>query len=553
MKKPHFIRYKLLITIIVGIIFSALAVVVVYDVRWNDRQEKKESLNVDMQSVKNVLESNLHTIFGALTFAEWGVQEYCAHHPDSLWGMTRGMLLKNEYLTGVGICLNSEFFRKEKSSLFVSYRDPSGIIHDKEQEGDYTNNRVWRQSLKSKWMTCIDSYLSPTSGAMVLKFVKPFYTKDSIPYCQLSFNCDPSIITKVVNDIINPKFIKVFVVSESGVVISSPNDEWMLKKFSEIELPYYTDRYMRFEETVSIMGWKIYMFCDWDNYFKASYESWMTIVIFFFVLIVLLVILCIIVRNLERNREQLLVSMLEQRKVQDEMHTAKAIQRGLLPKEDALELMPEEVKIFGWLQTAKEIGGDLYDYIYRDGKLIFCIGDVSGKGLPAALYMTAVISAFRVESAHSDSPAEIVSQMNNSFVRYNSDCMFVTMIVGILDLATGILTYTNAGHNLPVLIKKDCSSFIPLPKGTPVGFFEGAEYTELTLQLAPGEAIMLYTDGLTEAQDANGELFGDKRLIDSCNALIGKTVPEIVNCMNDRLSAFAGAAEQSDDITMLCI
>ena len=133
MKKPHFIRYKLLITIIVGIIFSALAVVVVYDVRWNDRQEKKESLNVDMQSVKNVLESNLHTIFGALTFAEWGVQEYCAHHPDSLWGMTRGMLLKNEYLTGVGICLNSEFFRKEKSSLFVSYRDPSGIIHDKEQ------------------------------------------------------------------------------------------------------------------------------------------------------------------------------------------------------------------------------------------------------------------------------------------------------------------------------------------------------------------------------------------------------------------------------------
>ena len=297
---------------------------------------------------------------------------------------------------------------------------------------------------------------------------------------------------------------------------------------------------------VAITGY--FIFDSYHNIQQEKLDILLSIALLF-----VLILLFTLVYLMKKNREKLFNSLLEQHKIENEMMDAKRIQMGILPDDQVLKGLSEAIEIHGSLTTARIVGGDLYDYRYRDGKLIFCIGDVSGKGLSAAVYMTAVTAVFRLMATRFHSPSKIVSVINDAFVGYNSDCMFVTMIVGSLDCESGVLTYTNAGHNPPVIIKENGAGFVPLPKGTPVGFFKDAAYTELQLTLAPGEKILLYTDGVTEAHNEKGELFGGRRLKNVCSELYGKSLTEVVDCVSLAVDNFASKAEQADDITMLCI
>ena len=546
-------KYTIFINAIVMILIIAVVVQFINKVKQDEEDDWYEALEDDMQSVTGVLESNVYVVRGSLESADWGVYEYLKYYPDSLFGITHGLLNSNSSISGVSCCINEKFIKGGVSKLFMSYRDSLGVIHDAEKEGDFLKSRIWKRAIEKKDITFIDPYISPISKELVFSFVKPCYTRDSIPYCELAFNFRPSMLDKIVRRVLNEKYFKVFIVSNNDIVISAPEEEWMLKKYSELQLPYNSRKYLFLEDDLPLMDCKIYLFCDFQSYFQSSNETWSIILYSFMGLGALIALLYLLIYKLHKSRKRLIASMLEQQKSENEVRTARNIQLGMLSNENVLADLPDHIKVRGLLKTAKDVGGDLYDYIFRDGKLIFCIGDVSGKGLPASLFMTAAISVFRVEASHSDSPAEIVSQMNNSFATYSPDGMFVTMIIGIFDPETGCLTYTNAGHNPPIFIGKDKVDFIPLPFGTPVAFFKGTKYGEMQLQLAPGAAILLYTDGLNEAKDINEEFFGDERLLAACSALKGKDAPEVVDGLSSTLADFIGAAEQFDDITMLCI
>ena len=202
-------------------------------------------------------------------------------------------------------------------------------------------------------------------------------------------------------------------------------------------------------------------------------------------------------------------------------------------------------------EEAKEVGGDLFDYFIRDEKLFFCIGDVSGKGVPAAMVMAVVHTLLRMLSEREDDPARILGELNREACRNNESGMFVTLFLGVLDLSTGQLRYCNAGHDHPVLVR-DTVEELPALANVPVGVFDDVQYQAQEAKVAPGSILFLYTDGVTEAKDVDRQQYGRNRLLETLTAC-SRQPDALIREIEDSVRAFAGAAEQSDDITMLAV
>jgi sigma-B regulation protein RsbU (phosphoserine phosphatase) len=226
----------------------------------------------------------------------------------------------------------------------------------------------------------------------------------------------------------------------------------------------------------------------------------------------------------------------------------------MLPKGEKTALR-DDCDVVGLLDPARMVGGDLYDHFIRDEKLYFCIGDVSGKGVPAALVMAVAHTLFRSISAHESNPARIMQALNETSCQRNEQNMFVTMFIGVLDLPTGRLRYCNAGHDKPFVIGEETKQ-LPAKPHLPLGVMDNMIYTTQETVLQSGESLFLYTDGLTEAMNESHEQFGLKRVEKGLQDCIGNkpnVAEKIIRTMTNRVNAFVDGAEQSDDLTMLAI
>lgn len=258
--------------------------------------------------------------------------------------------------------------------------------------------------------------------------------------------------------------------------------------------------------------------------------------------------------SLARYVEELKVTTAQNASIESELGVARNIQMSMLPFTWPPFPDRDDLDIFGSVAPARAVGGDLFDFRIRDEKLYFCIGDVSGKGIPAALVMTVISSMFRTLSASEDSPLQIMTAINSSISTRNENMMFVTLFVGALDLSTGVLQYTNAGHNAPFVITGGKARMMSVDANIPVGVLEDWSYTLQETTLSPGEILFLYTDGLTEATRSDGELFGEERVLEELSSH-GEDISaeRVVADMTAAVNRFIGKAEQSDDLTMLVL
>lgn len=263
----------------------------------------------------------------------------------------------------------------------------------------------------------------------------------------------------------------------------------------------------------------------------------------------------------------------EKERIANELGVAQRIQNAMLPKTFPPYPDRTDLDIYASLKPAREVGGDFYDYFQRDEKLFFCIGDVSGKGVPAALVMAMAQSVFRMLVARESSPERIVEQMNETLARDNDYNIFITLFIGVLDLPTGRLRYCNAGHKAPVIVygaardehlveeesnDTQCTTHSDLPcdSNLPVGALDGWEYTLQEEVLKPETTLFLYTDGLTEAENAYHEQFGKHRMQEVMTDMAGEesiTSETLVKKMDGAVHRFVADTEQSDDLTMLAI
>lgn len=245
----------------------------------------------------------------------------------------------------------------------------------------------------------------------------------------------------------------------------------------------------------------------------------------------------------------------ERERMKSELAVATRIQAGCLENDFTSFNQLEHVKLTAAMRPAKEVGGDFYDmFMIDDTHLCFLIADVSGKGVPAALFMSMAKTHIKNYATLGLPLAEVVSRANNQLCYKNEEGMFVTAFVCVLDLVSNEVRFVNAGHNLPCVCSKDGTFAMVSAKANLVlGMMEDIPYREQSLTLEPGESIFLYTDGVTEALNPEKELFGDDRLLHSLNAnlkVVGD-VEQFVAGMYDAVDAFAGEEEQADDITMV--
>ena len=260
-------------------------------------------------------------------------------------------------------------------------------------------------------------------------------------------------------------------------------------------------------------------------------------------------------KDLNAYEEDLTKAIQEQQRIGTELDLAKRIQEDMLPT--IFPPFPErkDFDVYASMIPAKEVGGDFYDYfLIDDDHLCIIMADVSGKGIPAALFMMASKILLKTTAMAIPEPGKILARVNNQICSNNSLEMFVTAWLGILELSTGKLTAANAGHEYPIIRQHGGRYELYRDKhGFVMGGMEGMEYKEYEVLLKPGSEVFLYTDGVTEATSEKNEQFGTKRLLESLNSGLAPELKGVLERVNDAVDVFVGDAPQFDDITMLCL
>jgi serine phosphatase RsbU (regulator of sigma subunit) len=233
-------------------------------------------------------------------------------------------------------------------------------------------------------------------------------------------------------------------------------------------------------------------------------------------------------------------------RIESELRIARDIQMSMVP-----QTFPErsDLDLYGLMTPAKEVGGDLYDFVIINNQLYFCLGDVSGKGVPASLFMTQAIRLFRAMAKQQRKPSDIATRLNNELTENNDNGMFVTMFIGEADLTTGHLYFCNAGHNPPLLD----GEFIDMQPNAPIGLWPGLEYEGEEIDDIQNKLLFIYTDGLNEAEDHTQEQYGDARLQQMLHQMKNHTAKQVIDTLSQMVASHRNGAIPNDDLTMLAI
>ena len=257
------------------------------------------------------------------------------------------------------------------------------------------------------------------------------------------------------------------------------------------------------------------------------------------------------------NMQQSLVNYISELKtstatkaaLDNELRVATDIQMSMVPREFPPFPERKDIDLFASMTPAKEVGGDLYNYLLRDNCLYFTVGDVSGKGIPASLFMAQATRLFRTLASEGLTPEQIAVRMNSGLCEGNDTMMFVTMFIGVVHLETGVLEYCNCGHNPPVLD----GQFLQFKnKNRPLGLFDGLPFKGDSVENIRGKKLLIYTDGLNEAMNTEREQFGDDHIIEIMAESKDLTACQVVETLRAAVEKHRNGAEPNDDLTLLC-
>jgi serine phosphatase RsbU (regulator of sigma subunit) len=236
-----------------------------------------------------------------------------------------------------------------------------------------------------------------------------------------------------------------------------------------------------------------------------------------------------------------------------ELHLARSVQASIIPKDFFQER--KEFDVYASMEPAREVGGDFYDvFLADDDHLVMAMADVSGKGVPSAMYMMVAKIVMKNSAMFGENPASVLRTMNRAICSNNKEEMFVTIWIGVLEISTGILTASNAGHEYPILMRNGRPYEVYKDNhGMVIGAFEDSKYSEYQIAMQPGDKLFLYTDGIPEAMNKNRKQFGMDNLVAALNETCDKDPEETLQHVRKSVDAFVKGAEQFDDLTMMCI
>ena len=511
-----------------------------------EQRAQNELIKAELQI--NVVTAQLET--AVMTMAK--IAEYYIDKPDSMYNVTRGIVsMMGPILNSAGIAFVENYYpnkgkwfevctSREKDANGEEYlytRSIGSADHDYFQLAWFHNGLT----IDSCWWS--EPYMDDAGARqMTVSCSYPIRNKKGEKVGVALVDLPLGFLQGVAT------YLQIF--QDSYYSITSNAGEALVPMPDTIPgRKYYTS-----DREVSSTGWRMAIIIPDDVLFADLRRLGKLVSI---LMIVGLALLAFILYYAGNMAHKLIKSNAENQRMENELEVAQTIQMAMLPKvfppfADRLDL-----NVYGRVPPAKEVGGDLYDFYVRHDKLFFCIGDVSGKGVPASLVMATTRSLFRSVTAHQENAAKIVEEVNLSITEANDQNMFITLFVGVLDLKSGKLEYCNAGHNAPVVIRqKDGKAkleMLDVLPNLPVGIMADFVFQSQETQMAYDDQLFLYTDGLTEAENKQKELYGETRMMAALNFYCGLQPRKIVDKMQAEVAGFVGDAEQSDDLTMLAI
>ncbi len=513
----------------------------------------------------------------------WVVEENL-QYPDSMYSVIRRLLINNPNILGCGITFKPNYYQS-KGYWYEPYgaRRENGVIETTQLGGenhDYTKSEFYMVPMQTGQPQWSEPYLdSDGARAMLITYSLPIHGSNGEIVGIMGLDVSLDWMNEYLNSQrIYPSSYNI-VVSRKGQLMVAPVESLSMRYTvqeiaSVLEDTTYeviNNAMMAGESGQSSVidndGEKNYVFygpiegnTGWSMAVvaldKEIYSNLRKIAFVLFILMLIgLLLIGIILDRSAKNFRRLQKVNAEKERIGSELRIASGIQRGMLPR--VFPPYPErnDIDVFAFLDSAKEVGGDLFDFYIREEKLLFCIGDVSGKGVPASLVMAVTRSLFRTISVHQENVGLIVKDMNNAMSEMNEDNMFVTLFIGKLDLATGLLQYCNAGHCAPLLIGQGVEKMETNPN-IPLALMNGWDYVEQEIQLKPKTTVFLYTDGLIEAEDVSKRLFGEERMIEEVQKALDKgnnSAEQLIKSMDAAVKHFVGGAQQSDDLTLLAV
>ena len=510
--------------------------------------------------------------------AEIDTRSFVRLSPEDCYVNIQKAMEANPLVCGIAIEFERDVYPEVKSEYgFTPYVTRLSGEFKRLDLGTITDSFTWEwytaptKSGKACW---ISPFRDSSLGHVIACFTIPVY-KDGRIFAVMAIDIDTESFGAKCDEISPYPGARVTMLDRSFNFISHPDKSCLMRNVKEVA----AERNFTFDDetkaamgaggsgrirfssegrdeliyfaSVERAGWTISIRCPEDEvYGGVSRMKLTTSVIAALSVLAMIVCLLLVFRNLQNV-------IAKEAGIENELSVASAIQLDMLPKQNLASQVSREIDIYGFQKSAKSVGGDLYDFFVRDGKLFFCIGDVSGKGVPAALYMAVVLSLFRGLGHLKDSPDEILRMLNHTVSEGNTSNMFCTFFAGVLDLGTGHLEYCNGGHNPPLIRRvgtPDDVHFVKIKVNLPLGAMEEYPYRGGSTDLKPGDSVLLYTDGVTEAENLAKDQFGEKALLEVfANAVRDPKggVKGWVKRVRDAVTAYAFGAEQSDDITML--
>ena len=581
---PESLRHRSSLAIIVtaAVLVEATTAIQYYYAEEGIRQEVEHRAESELKAKSLEIRNVMDVVEVAVENMAWAVEQRLSQ-PDSMLAVTQKLLADNEYIVGSAVAFEPYYY-KGKGRQFSPYTYKHDGTTTSKQLGtdqyDYHTMEWYTAPMESGHGHWSEPYFDEGGGEMMMStYSLPI--RDAAGRNVAIFTADVSLdwLSRIINARhIYPSSYNLLL-SRKGQIMVSPVDSLVMRKsiwqvtagMADTTVEYInrqmmagqsgqatvTDdkgekNYVFYAQMDGETGWSMAVVCvDREIYHSLR---WMAVNVTVLMLIGL-VLLAYIIWRAARNARRLQAVNAEKERIGSELHIASAIQMGMLPKTFPTYPDRDDVQLYGSLTPAKEVGGDLFDFFIRDEKLFFCIGDVSGKGVPASLVMAVTRSLFRSVSAHELMPDRIIMSMNESMADMNETNMFVTLFVGVLDLPTGHMYYCNAGHDAPLLIG-DGVGILSVESNIPVAVLSGWKFVTQEVQIFTGTTIFLFTDGLTEAENMEHQQFSMDRVKEVARQVLAaqEQVPrQIIQRMSDAVHQFVGSAEQSDDLTMLAI
>ena len=541
-----------------------------------DELEKRAESEITTKAIliKNSLNLSENSLMGHV----WDLKRNL-FHPDSSYTVMEWVLKSHPHLAGCWVAYVPDYF-PEKGRLFEPYAWwDNGEIKNAEiaAEGrDYTQNPYYKAVYASDTPMWTDVYHEFLTDMNLVTYILPIHDErgdivamfgldvsteqlgDTLNYRHIYPSSYDFLLTEKGQLIAGPKHTREKKVKEMQHIIAQINDSTVKKSPSNsgrsVIFPIKDadgDKGMVFYTHFKGQPkWQIAVVCYDKEVYAKLVKMRRTIGI---LMLLGLLVLGLIIARFAKNDRKLQKANLEQERIGSELRIAKNIQKEMLPH--SFSLGRDDLDVYGSLTPAREVGGDLFDFFVRDEKLFFCIGDVSGKGVPSAIVMAVIHAMFRMASANENNPAKIMQIVNETASEGNESNMFVTMFVGVLDLPTGHLCYCDAGHDAPFIMVDGQWSMVKVTPHLPIGVFADVDYGMEEIQVQPDSTIFLYTDGLTEAKRGPKQMFGLQRTEDVLSKCAQQQLmpQQILETVSEEVHCFIGNAEQSDDLTMLAI